>query len=259
MTYHKDKARILARPELLSLTNKFLSEFFELYGQLNGGTRDDGYAFNYNMIECLINSDYMDRKEEIGGLMEMGFVQNTINGFFEHNISESELHNKVSFIIDNYDAQVPDADWYIADLCITTGTTIIEDIDIDILSGKIEATIDRPAILKIEKPTITQTFSLHNNKSGYVGICDVITIDGKDKTINLYCPNKKNLQLSVNVEQAYKIINVKAGEYEKYIQVEPKIMHYSYCSNINGFIEVVDQVYYEIKDNEISVPTDSIS
>ncbi len=113
MTYHSDKTRILAKPELLSLTNKFLSEFFELYGKLNNNVRHDGYAFDYNLIECLINSDYMnDYEEEIyGGLMDTGFVQRTINGFFEYNISKFELHNKISFILDNYDKQIPYDDW----------------------------------------------------------------------------------------------------------------------------------------------------
>lgn len=252
MTYHKDTDRILAKPELLALTNKFLSEFFELYGKLNNGKRDDGYAFDYNLIECLVNSDYMiNNKEECyGELMGMGFVQNTVNGFFEYNIAKFELHDKIAFILNNFDAQIPYDDWRVTDLNTVKDTTIVEDFDMDVMLGRVEATADRPAIFKVERNRTKQSFTLFNSKSGYTGICEVVEIEEEtNKVIKLYTSDKKTLQLSIDVKQSHKFVDMESGKYELYIELEPKIVHYRYCADINGFINVINQVYYGIQDN----------
>ncbi len=137
----------------------------------------------------------------------------------------------------------------ITDINVVEDITIVEDIDMDIMLGRIEATTERPAFFKIETSRIIQTFSLHNNQNGYIGICDVIFIGAENKIIKLYSSDKKNLQLSIDIKKSYKIIDLENNKYEEYIELEPNIIHYKYCSDINGFINVINQVYYGIKDN----------
>lgn len=234
MVYHKDKFRMLAHPELQALTNTFITQFNDLFAKLDG-KRNDGYAFGYPLVECLINSDYLNSVNEdcYGNLLDMGFVQNVVNGYFERNIDKFELDTKIDFILNNYDNQMPHDDWRVTNLKSEDKPIDVEEFNMDVMLGHITDPAI-PATYKVIKAETTKRFELHNNKSGYMGICEVKTIEGESSKILLYNHTGKELQLDIDTS---------------YHKLEPRIMHYKYVSDINGFLNVINQVIYGITDN----------
>ncbi len=243
MKYKKDDFDLLlAHPDLLALTNKFIQEFLNMASDREKiekekdnekFQRSDGYYFDYLFTECLVNCDYLENNERgcMNVFMDMGFVQNIIQGFFERNVFNYNFNEKIQFILNNFDKQEEYSDWRFENLEITEKQIIVEDINDDWLDNILSKNKDNekiPAYIKVEKTQKTCSFTAHNSKSGYEGKCEVIFINNKlDETL-LYRNNE--LQLTINERN------------------EPRAYHYSYVSDINGFINVMDQVLYGIEE-----------
>ena len=225
----------LAHPKLQEFTNKFIESFFELAYALDSekdpkAQRDDSYRFNYALPECIIYSDYFQNKETdmMSPLLDMGFVQNIVNGFFETNIKKIKFNKKMKLVLDNFNSQDEYSDWRFEDLIIESKQFISNDINPEAISN----ILNIPFMIDVEKTRTTYAFKVSSYKSGYKGICKVNYVNNELEETILLGEDDKSIYLTIDDRE------------------ECRIHHYSNCSDINGFFNVFSQVLYDIENPE---------
>lgn len=226
-TYHNDIERCLSNPELLALTNKFLTDFFALYAKTNNGKPDDGYAFGYPLVECLVNSDYLRNNNTNFGyaLCDMGFAQNVINGMFERNVNLFKLNEKMLYIIENHKHQPDYEDWRYMDYKKTSKTIVVDDLKFE--KGKSL----KFTVVKANKKETTHAFNVYNAKSGYKGKVHIIFIGKELNRVELYHGTEKILTVDLTFNE-----------------IRPTIHHYKYVADINSFFSITETVCIIIEE-----------
>lgn len=220
-TYHKDIDRCIVNPELRELTNKFLTEFFAVYAKTNNNKADDGYAFGYPLVECLVNSDYLrtDNTNFAYALCDMGFVQNIMNGMFERNVNLFELNKKMLYILENHTHQPEYEDWRYMDYKKTSKTVTIDD-----LKFKRGKSLEFE-VVKTNKKETTHAFTVYNAKSGYKGKVHIIFIGKELNRVELYNKDEKIMTIDLT-----------------YNEVRPVVHHFKYVADINSFFSITETV-----------------
>ncbi len=241
----------LAHPKLQKLTDNFIRKFFDKAYEIEQSEKDnpkpkrnDGYNFSYTLAKCIINSEHTHEQEsEEYCLMGMGFVQNIIKGFFENSIQN--FNKDIKFILKNFDKQEPYADYRFTDLKITTEPITVEDFKIKSVKGVFD--FRKVNVTKTQK---TYSFKASNNKSGYEGFCKVVFINNKLDRTNLFDSSGKKLQLTISAEKETLRLRPikKPSDYLSVDICKPEIHHFKYVADINGFLNILTQVHYGIKE-----------
>jgi hypothetical protein len=227
---------------LQDLTNKFLTDFFEMATQnriAEGKKNDDnGFAFNYILPETLLNSEYVQNytEQSVLPLLDMGFAKNIVEGFFHKNTQG--IGKSLETIITNFDKQDENSDWKALNLK-TIEKTITEQIYRRSLGGLID----------VEKQKTTHTFELLNLKNGNHTKVVVTYIDDKLDNTVVYLLDA-DMPKILSIKHTYDLIfSDDMTTYKKIDKDDCTIQQYRYTPDINGFFNTVEQVVYHIKNN----------
>ncbi len=228
----------LAPKSLQDLTNEFLKNFFELahaekvkekkestMPQLVSAKRDDSFEFNYALAECIANSEHVkNSRDNDYPLIGSGFASNIAKRFFENNIKG--INKKVLYVIKNIKNQDKFLDYHINDLDTKSKDITTNDINANYFRDK-----SQPLMVPVNKKETTHTFHIHNNKSGYEGICTVVLINNElDKTTIQGYSSTSDVQVIINSRE------------------EAELHHFKHIADINSFFIVLDQIVYGIKE-----------
>ena len=184
----------------------------------------DGYAFNYDLAECIAHSDYalkLIQERDDYPLIGSGFQANVVKGFFANSILG--IKDDVAFVIENFGNQDKTLDYYIKNLKDNTETKNVESINMMYyIKGEGEKKITEKEVQR------TVTFTIHNAKSGYDGACKVFYRNGKMYSIIISGKGGTHVEINRNEE--------------------PTITHFRHVADINSFFLMIDQVKYGIQD-----------
>lgn len=224
-------------PELLELTNKFLSDFFELCNkQDTTRKRDDLYAFNFVLPDAIAQSNYPKYEDECTILMSMAS--------FDDSIAKNMFNNRIQGFISIIEKRLEDADKYedVDDYYVNNiiTTDYLKDDD-DFIFSLNENDKHDFTIQKIKTPAQTVSFDVINNRSGFVGNCvlykslEKVFINENDYTTEMKTDEVRfyvNDQEVMVIKYSYDIKN--NTYYEK-----GKFTHYKYIADINSFYTVL--------------------
>lgn len=224
-------------PELLELTNKFISDFFELCNKQDiTRKRDDLYAFNFVLPDAIAQSNYPKYEDERTILMGMSS--------FDDSIAKNMFNNRIQGFIPIIEKRLEDADKYedVDDYYVKNiiTTDYLKD-DEDFIFSLNENDEHDFTIQKIKTPSQTVSFDVINNRSGFVGNCvlykslEKVFINGNDYTTEMITDEVRfyvNNQEVMVIRYSYDIKN--DVYYEK-----GKFTHYKYIADINSFYTVL--------------------
>ena len=224
-------------PELLELTNKFLSDFFELCNkQDTTRKRDDLYAFNFVLPDAIAQSNYPKYEDERTILMGMSS--------FDDSIAKNMFNNRIQGFIPIIEKRLEDAskyedvdDYYVKNIITTDYLKDDEDFIFSINeNGKRDFTIQ-----KIKTPAQTVSFDVINSRSGFEGKCVLykslqkVFINENDYTTEMITDEVRfyvNNQEVMVIRYSYDIKN------DVYCE-EGSFTHYKYIADINSFYTVL--------------------
>jgi hypothetical protein len=195
--------------------------------------RDDSFAFNYTLPEYICNNQHI-KKFHHGDypLVGSGFVGNICKTFFKRNIQGIAMVLKC--IIANFDKQDTDIDYKANNYKTVSKTKIVKDWNVESFRDKTQ-----PTQIDVEKVFTTESMTIHNHKSGYVGKCVLESEDGELKKILIYgVSSNQDLQVKIR----YCALD------EDGDQEEPEIEHFKYIADINSFFMMIEQIMYGIQD-----------
>lgn len=223
----------LADKRLQDMTNEFLTRFLAMAHVINQeqypgkevpANSHDGYAFNYELAECLAYSDFGVKKAQEHQdfpLIGSGFAANVVKGFFANAVLG--IKDDVAFIIENFDKQDDGLDYYVRALKDKTEKKTVTETSMEFILHGIGNKTD-----EVEHVHRTVSFTIHNAKSGYDGKCTVHYVDGKFKDMEVY--GKDGKQVDINRHE------------------EPTITHFKHVADINSFFLMIEQVKYGIEE-----------
>ena len=223
----------LADKRLQDMTNEFLTRFLAMAHVLNQeehpekeipANSHDGYAFNYDLAECLAYSDFavkQAQEREDYPLIGSGFQANVVKGFFANAVLG--IKDDAAFIIENFDKQDENLDYYVRDLYDKTEKKFVTETNIEFIIHGIGNKTEQ-----VEHEYRNVSFTIHNAKSGYDGTCKVFYVDGKFKGMEVYGQGGKQVVINRNEE--------------------PTIEHFKHVADINSFFLMIEQVKYGIQD-----------
>lgn len=244
----------LAKKSLQALTNKFIQEFCDLahaeavkekesskHPQLISDKRNDSYAFNCTLAECLAYSP-MGQKSTTGDypLIGMGFVDNVAKSFFKNSIRG--FHKNILFILNNHTKQYKYDDYSISNVQEKTWQATKDEINTDSFFDK-----SQPTLKPVTKDYKDISFDIKNSKNSYEGKAVVSFIDGEIEQIAAYCGGK--LQLTIDFDKRFRMGGKDKQDLITILTERPTLHHYKYIADINSFFIVLDNVYMGIKEN----------
>lgn len=227
-------------PELLELTNKFLSDFFELYHQQQETKtktkRDDGYVFNYVLADAIAQSDYPKRETQYTILMGMSS--------FDDSIAKNMFNNRIQGFIPIIEKRIENAHEYVDvdDYYVNNIKTenYLKD-DIDYVWATDETGINEFTTKKIKTEAQKITFDVSNNRSGFNGNCVLYkSLHKKFINENEYITEMKTdeVRFYVNNQEVMVIKNSYDIKNNVYFE-EGSFTHYKYIADINSFYTVL--------------------
>lgn len=214
------------------MTDEFVTRFLAMAhvlkeesrgSEMEAGT-NDGYAFNYELAECISHSDFavkQAQEREDFPLIGSGFPANVVKGFFANAVLG--IKDDVAFVIENFKQQDADLDYFLRDLKDRSESKTVTVPNIDfIINGVGEKT------KQVEHEYRTVSFTVHNTKSGYTGKCTAHYDDGVFSKLEVYGDGGKQLEINRNEE--------------------PTVTHFRHVADINSFFLMIEQVKYGIQD-----------
>lgn len=223
----------LADKRLQDMTNEFIVRFLAMAHVIHVeenpkkeilANSHDGYAFNYDLAECIAHSDFalkQIQERDDYPLIGSGLPANIVKGFFANSILG--IKDDVAFVIDNFDNQDKTLDYYIKNLKDNTIDKVVDSINVEYyIKGVGEKTV------KENEKQRTVSFTIHNAKSGYDGACKVFYRNGKMDS--MIVSGKGGTHVEINRNE------------------EPTITHFRHVADINSFFLMIDQVKYGIRD-----------
>lgn len=238
--------RINESKSLQDLTNKFLREFMELAHAEKvaeklasdnpksvSAKRDDSYEFNKCLPEYIVQSDFVQKlRNDDYPLIGSGFVGECVKAFFQNNIKGIAMDLK--YIITNFNKQDTNLDYTAKDYKVSSEKKTVKDWNVESFRDKTQ-----PTQIDVEKLFKTESMTIHNYKSGYVGRCVIKSEDGDLKEILIYGEsNTKDLQVKIR----YRAFD------ENGDQEETNIEHLKHVADINSFFMMVEQIIYGIQE-----------
>lgn len=243
----------LAAKSLQALTDKFIKEFCSLAQKekvkekkesKNPSTfsviRNDEFEFGYSLAECLSHSKMALKicKRDGFPLLESGFSQNIVKHFFQNCIQG--VHKEILFILNNFDNQDINLDYFVKLKSDKSESKTTEELNIDSFFDK-----TLPVKINVTKLYRGVKFSIHNSKSGYIGLVEVKFIDSLIDRVFLYDLSGKVKHLSIRMRHEFlslePVVKTRCVE-------EPTIESFRHVVEINSLFIVLKQVIYGIED-----------
>lgn len=234
---------------LQELTDKFINEFFSLAHKVNvserkesfnttKAKRSDSYEFNYTLADCIANSAHV-QKHQIDSFMPllgMGFAQNIVKNLFNENIQGTI--KRVLFAVKNHAKQDTYLDYFIRN--VKTVECIVDDTK---TNPKYWSDKTQPMFIPTKVKKITHTFTLHNTKSGYEGVCMVVIKNRIFVDVTVY--NTKH-DLLFTIRQ--RLVDDFDPKGKLKFKDVGEIHHFKHVADINSFFLVLDQSIVGIKN-----------
>jgi hypothetical protein len=213
--------------EILDLTNKFLKKLFDLYHKQDKGKRNDSYAFHVVLPDALVWSDYaqnVDQRERTLIGSNASIEGHLVEAIFKRNLVG--ITADIIFLIQNFTQQPEFEDWSARHLFTSKKTIEVEEVDVDVILGKVT---NRPPVYKQGKEELRVMFDMVNTKSGKTQRVEVVFHDAEFQ------------EVIVKLDRDTTVLTINNRD-------EPKIAHMRYIADINGFLHCLDQVLFMIRE-----------